>query len=246
MLNEILRDGLAMDYHVNTDRIRNLGSFDPLPQYKIYPGARTIQLPRPTQEDNDAFVRLLLGRKSRRDFSQQGISQDQLGQLLSLSFGISHSGYDGMLFRTYASAGGRFPIEVYPVVLRSEDLEPGIYHYNVLDNSLELIRPGQFETELNGFYANQPFQNVPCYILFSMVFERTMQKYGERGYRFLYLDAGHMGQNLYLVAEHLGLGAVAIGGGNASDTVIDSLLHINRSEESFFYGFAVGTPEETP
>lgn len=244
MLNETLRNGLAINYHINSMHIDGNGVFDPLPQYKVYPGARAVKLSDPSHETGDSFARLLLNRRSCRDFSRQGISFRQLEQLLTLSFGCSHPGQDGMLFRTYPSAGGRYPIEVYPIVLRSEDMEPGIYHYNVLDNSLELIRAGLFDRELDSFYANQPFTNVPCYFMFSMVFERTMQKYGEKGYRFLYLDAGHMGQNLYLVAEHLGLGTVAIGGGTKSDRDIDELLHLNADEESFFYGIAVGVPAE--
>ena len=239
MLDNSHHNYLALDYHENTLRVSNHGKYDPLNQYKIYPSAKVISLDALSFETTD-FVRILLERESRRFFSPNGVSLKQLGVLLSLSCGLNHREKNGVAFRTYASAGARYPIEIYPVVLHSDDLEQGIYHFNVLDNSLELIRAGNFTTEMNSFYANQPFDNVPCYLLFTMVFERTMRKYGDRGYRFIYLDAGHMSQNIYLVAEHLGLGAVAIGGSTASDDEIDQLLRINRSEERFFYGIAVG------
>lgn len=245
MLNEMLRSGVAADYHENTRRINNLGQYDKLAQYKTYPNAQAIKIGKAHSCEKSDFVRILYKRKSHRSFEKQGITLDQLGQLLSMSFGFNSMAESGTQYRTYASAGGRYPIEVYPIVLQSEDLLPGIYHYNVVDNSIELIRKGKFKNDLSKFYANQPTSiDAPCYIMLSMVLERTLHKYGERGYRFIYLDAGHMGQNLYLVAEYLDLGVVALGGGNASDSTIDELLRLNSFEESFFYGFALGIPEK--
>lgn len=247
MLDKTLRNSLAVSYHENTSgKISSFGDYDLLPQYKIYPGARAFPIDEAPDEGGSEFVQLLLNRRSRREFSLAGISRKQLGRLLSLGVGLNHRTEKTMRFRTYASAGARYPIEVYSVVLRSEDMPLGIYHYNILDNSLELIREGNFEKDLQVFYANQDgiIFDAPCYLLFSMVFERTMQKYGERGYRFMYLDAGHMSQNLYLAAEHLGLGAVGIGGADTDDSFMDHLLRVNGAEESFFYGMAVGIPEE--
>lgn len=239
MLENSHHNYVALDYHENTLRINNHGKYDPHNEYKVYPSAKVVSLDAMSPETSD-FTRILSRRESCRSFSPDGISLKQLGQLLSLSCGLNHRKQNEVAFRTYASAGARYPIEIYPAILHSDDLEQGIYHFNVLDNTLELIQTGNFTAELNAFYGNQPFDNVPCYLLFSMVYERTMQKYGDRGYRFIYLDAGHMSQNLYLVAEYLGLGAVAIGGGSASDEEIDYLLRINRMEERFFYGVAVG------
>lgn len=243
MLNELLRNGIAVNYHHNTKNIKNLDKYDLLPQYKIYPSAKKIPIDKKQTRYKSDFVRILFNRQSHRIYDQRGINFSQLGQLLSLSFGFNNMINDEFRFRTYASAGARYPIEVYAIILRSEDMNLGIYHYNIVDNSIELIQSGDFQYEMSTFYANQSLINVPCYIMFSMVFERTMHKYGERGYRFLYLDAGHMGQNLYLVSEFLGLGVVALGGGNDKDDNIDALLRINQSEESFFYGFAVGMPD---
>ena len=65
-------------------------------------------------------------------------------------------------------------------------------------------------------------------------------KYGERGYRFIFLDAGHMSQNLYLTAEYLGLGATALGGGMNNDDEIGDLIGLVHEVENIFYGFAIG------
>ena len=76
-----------------------------------------------------------------------------------------------------------------------------------------------------------------------LVFNRTMDKYGERGYRFILLDAGHMSQNLYLVSSHLNLGVVALGAGTNNDNTLDAVLGLVSSQENAFYGFAIGHPQ---
>jgi len=134
---------------------------------------------------------------------------------------------------------------VYPVILRSDEMKKGIYHYNVYDNTLEYTKDNYYIEDICTFYSNQEeavLTDYPCMILFSMVFERTMQKYGERGYRFMLIDAGHMGQNLYLTATYLNLGIVALGAGSMSDNRLDDALGLTRNQESAFYGFAVGHP----
>jgi len=121
------------------------------------------------------------------------------------------------------------------------------YHYNVVDNTLELIKAGDFSSNVSALYGNQKdaiTTDYPCLILFSMVFDRTMGKYGDRGYRFILLDAGHMGQNLYLVSTYLKLGIVALGAGTENDNAFDDLLNLVHGEESVFYGFAVGHPQK--
>lgn len=237
---------LALEYHENSKELpRNL-PFNPKIQYKIYPSAPNIELTTITldkQIEANEFVKILLSRKSTRNFKQDGINLKELSQLLPLSFGLRNQNSSSDIFRTYASAGARYPIEVYPVVLRSNDMELGIYHYNVVDNALEFIKSGDYSQKIYGFYEDQQFvSSAPCIIFFSMVFERTMQKYGERGYRFIYLDAGHMSQNLYLMAEYLGLGVVALGAGMKSDDKIDNLIGLTHTIENTFLGFAVGLP----
>src|SRR5699024_6193524 len=103
------------------------------------------------------FIETLLSRRSTRNFAGKDISFDQLSHLLTLSFGLRSLECSDEDFRTYASAGARYPIEVYPVILQSNDIERGIYHYNVVDNSLELIKPGDYTNQIDGFYKNQQF-----------------------------------------------------------------------------------------
>lgn len=247
MIQKSLKNGLALRFHENSKVTKSFSDYEKEIQFKIYPSSKSIKIEKVLDKDfeknESEFINVLINRKSIRKFAHTGVSLNQLSKLLSLSFGFNHRKENDIQFRTYASAGARYPIEVYPVVLKSDDMELGIYHYNVIENSIELIRPGDYKETIKTFYSNHVMiDEAPCYILFSMIFERTMNKYGERGYRFIYLDAGHMSQNLYLVSEFLGLGVVGIGGGKFDDDVIDKFIGLNQLQESFFYGFAIGNP----
>ena len=242
MIKKNEKHSLAMSFHENSKRIKGSNDYDKKQTYKIYMSAKTTALDKISQYEieQDSFLETLLSRKSTRAFTDSNINLADISKLLTLSFGLKS---ENDFTRTYASAGGRYPIEVYIIIKRSDDLDKGIYHFNVKDNSLELIKKGDYSKEMNKFYRNQKdviVTDYPCLILFSTVFDRTMQKYGEKGYRFILLDAGHMSQNLYMVATYLKLGVVALGTGADSDNTIDDLLGLISSNENLFYGFAVG------
>lgn len=236
---------LAFDYHNCTKKISVNYSNSKINQYKIYQSSKVIIL-KEIKYNNDFesdFIQTIMNRKSTRLFSQEGIRLNELSQLLQISCGIRGADYSGLRLRTYPSAGALYPIEVYFMILRSDEIEKGIYHYNVNDNTFELVKKGNYTKQISDFYMSQEFvKDAPCLIFFSMIFERTISKYGERGYRFILLDAGHMSQNLYLTAEYLNLGLVALGAGNKSDDEIDDLIGLIHENENIFVGFAVGYP----
>lgn len=238
-----------MSYHESTMQPEALQPYDSNITFKIYPNTKRVPLKQKlmtsSENSTDEFARVLLSRQSIRSFSEEGVSLNALSCLLSLSFGLRAKDKSAT-FRTYASAGARYPIEVYVFVFKSCDIDMGIYHYNVLENCLELLKSGDYSDEIFDFYNitdNGIISKFPCLILFTATFSRTMQKYGERGYRFVMLDTGHMSQNLYLVASYLNMGAVALGGGRYSDQKLDDLLGLRVVEENAFYGFAVGHPK---
>jgi len=240
---------LALNFHENTKTIEINNRYDPRIVYKTYPNTKAIPLEKNDINKasvlDDIFLQTLLSRQSTRAFTEDNIDLHTLSSLLTLSCGLKDA-TAGTIFRTYASAGGRYPIEVYVVNMSPGEIEQGIYHYNIYDNSLELIKSGDYSKKFRNFYKNQDSAIVtdyPFLILFSVVFERTMQKYGERGYRFALIDAGHMSQNLYLVATYLKLGIVAFGAGTDSDDKLDDVLGLTHNEENFFYAFAIGHPQ---
>lgn len=208
--------------------------------YKIYPNTKSKKLSFDRKKWEQApLISTYTKNKSTRSFSDKPIRLEDLSALLELSFGIKETKSQR---RYYPSAGKRYPIEVYVAVFNAKDFENGVYHYNVLDNSIELMVKGDFQKEMFRNSCDQDCVNACAFqIYFSSVFFRTTEKYGKRGVRYVFLDAGHMGQNLYLISSLIGLGVVAIGG--FDDVSINHILRLDDSKESVIYCFALGYPQ---
>ena len=122
-----------------------------------------------------------------------------------------------------------------------EGISPGIYHYSVERHELEQVRKGHLGEELARAALDQGMcATVPLVFVWTAVFERSRWKYGERAYRYVYLDAGHMAQNLALAAVSLGLGSCQIAA--AFDDEVNELLGVDGEEESVLYLSVVGRP----
>lgn len=174
------------------------------------------------------------------------LSTHLLSRLLSFSCGYTHgmrgtSGAAQMFHRAQPSAGATYPLEIFPIVLRVAGVPPGVYHYSLLSHSLELIRPGLFNLVLPTWTLNQPYIAETSVVFVMAGFsERIRPRYGSRGYRYMLLEAGHVGQNLYLLSTAYGLGAMADGG--FVDKTINELLGLNEITENALYIVAVGIP----
>lgn len=204
--------------------------------YKGYARFEEIQLPRPEISETLAFKKVLEERKSQRLFSKKALSSQKLSALLHYSAGISPNKPAFFERRFYPSPGGRFSLEVYVLSLNT-DLPKGIYHYYIKNNSLEKLadfRKKDLRTITNQHWAKE----AGCLIVFTSIFNRNTMKYGDRGYRHILVEAGHLGQNLYLLATALGLGVCAIGG--YVDDKINVILDVDGVEESVVYVLAVG------
>ncbi len=181
-------------------------------------------------------------RRSQRDFKREAVSIEEISLLLKYSCGIvskseSHS------HRAQPSGGGRFPVEIYPIVFRSglgaDYLKGGIYHYNVKGHQLDILEQKEFsDAEINKIFTYPWVSEASFAILMTAVFWRNQNKYGERGYRYILLEAGHIGQNIYLVSEALGLKCCALAG--THDQNAEKLLDIDGQTESIIYSFAIG------
>jgi SagB-type dehydrogenase family enzyme len=94
-----------------------------------------------------------------------------------------------------------------------DDLEKGLYHYNVRKHSLEKLRTGDLKKEYSNLVFNEEWQSdASVHFIFTSIMDRTRFKYLERGYRFINIALGHAVENLYLTATACNLGCVAIGG----------------------------------
>ncbi|NQT02092.1 MAG: SagB/ThcOx family dehydrogenase [Planctomycetes bacterium] len=208
--------------------------------YKEYPEAQKIELG--TFEPNQlvSLDQTLRQRKSIRDFQAKPISQGKLSYLLWASTGIQRI-EDGYEFRTVPSAGALYPIETYVVVNNVRKLEAGVYHYSVRTHQLEQIKRGEFQGSIAAAALGQGMcATAAAVFVWSAVFERCKWKYGQRAYRYIYLDAGHIAENLSLAAVSLNLGSCEIGA--LYDDHVNAIVGIDGTEESVLCMTVVGIP----
>jgi len=209
--------------------------------YKEYPDSKKIRLPSSEPVESMLLDEVLKKRRSVRRFSQKPITKGQLSYLLWASSGIQRRerGYD---FRTAPSAGALYPIETYIVVNRVEDLARGVYHYSVKSHLLEELKLGDFGGDVALAALEQRICSESAVVfIWTAVFARSKWKYKQRAYRYIYLDAGHIGQNLALSATSLGLGSCQVGA--FYDDEMNKIVDVDGVEESVIYMSVVGCPQ---
>ena len=213
--------------------------------FKGYPDLAKIELP-PTSVRADLFE-VISQRKSVRNFTQQPISLAEISAVLKYSCGLhqeirSEGGAHGDIVehhRAQPSGGGRFPIEVYLVNFVSGEVPAGVFHYNVRDHQLTVLETRQFSPDdIRSLFTYPYVRQASCAIVLTAVFWRNQIKYGERGYRYVLHEAGHIGQNISLVGNALGLKSVMMGG--SIDSAIEKLIDIDGITESLVYSVILG------
>ncbi len=170
-----------------------------------------ILLPYPNLKGNVSVEEALLMRRSVREYLPKPLTLKQLAQMLWAAQGITELKYK---FRTAPSAGATYPLELYVVIKTGgvEGVKAGIYKYDVETHSLILVKEGDFSNELARAALNQEWiRKAPVNIVIVAEYERTTGYYGDRGYRYVHMEVGHVGENIYLQAVALNLGTVAIG-----------------------------------
>jgi SagB-type dehydrogenase family enzyme len=248
----VFRDeqALAWLFHRNTCRwlfntLEDDAVHAPQPP-KENPGAPSVVLPRrlPTGD----LAALLGDRASCRAFRDAAISLDGLGTVLHSAYGVIDVSELGPLEfpdRPAPSGGGLYPLELYVIVRAVDALEPGVYHYFPISALLEQLRnsvvPRQLLTYLfmGQFYAS----DAAAIIVTTAVPSRSLDKYGDRGYRYLLFEAGHVAQNINLAAACEGLGACNLGG--FFDDELAGLLRLDIEEEVPLYATAIGLPRDS-
>jgi SagB-type dehydrogenase family enzyme len=207
--------------------------------YKRYPGAERVALPASTPLTTP-MESVLRQRASARSFAGDPLPLGDVATLLRLGAGVTAD--SEVPRRAAPSAGGLYAVETYPIALRVEGLDAGVYHYAVLEDDLELVDRVRGPEAMKAFmppslYAGRP----PLVLTLSVVFERVQAKYLERGYRFALIEAGHIAQDFLLTAVALGLDAVPMGG--FWDEPFNALMGFDVAEEAVVYAVLVGLPE---
>jgi len=210
------------------------------PLYKEYPGAKIIRLPLPGSPVRFPFVEILSLRRSVREYSPRPLRLEEISFLLWASTGVQRK-EGGHQFRTVPSAGALYPVDTYVIAHRVEGVECGVYHYGVSGHLLEEVAPGDFRGDLARAALFQEFcSEAAAAFVWTAVFPRAKWKYRERAYRYVYLDAGHIAQNLALAAVGLGLGSCQVAA--FFDDEMNALLGVDGETESVIYMSAVGHP----
>jgi SagB-type dehydrogenase family enzyme len=221
-------------------------------EYKTYKNFKRIFLKKPKEcfLDNK-LSEVIFSRKSDRKYNGgiYEISLDELSKFISNTIAESGRVYSQeekslhenfiSKYRVYPSGGGRFPLEFYFLVKYAKDIQPGLYHYNVSEHSLEFLQDLETlekEGEVIHFYSWANHASV--HVFTTAVVDRVYRKYGERGYRYLLLEAGVVLQNFYLVGTALKLSTVAVAG--VYNKNVENILHIDGKSETLIQTFLLG------
>ena len=243
-----LEPDLARLYHLNSSTTRSktpnldLDESRRPAKRRLDPGAERLPLPGRDFDLAAPLGATLAARRSRRDLQLSPLPLETLGRLLFLSFGIAGrrelAGFP-MLDRPFPSAGGLYPLELYVVAQEVTDLPDGIYHYDPWTHELARRRGGRFHTQLAGMaFGQEVIGRANLVLCLTAIFARTTWKYGQRGYRYVLFEAGHVNHNFYLIATALGLSGFAVGG--FFDREVSGLLELQAEEEDPLYLFCAG------
>jgi len=191
-------------------------------------GSGEIKLPPPAQSTR-SFGNVVRSRRSALDFvgGTRSMTLPQLSAVLEAA-------------RPLLSF-----VQLYLYVHRVDGLEPGVYRFWLQDAELQLVKAGDQRVAAAGLSLGQDLAGNAC-VAFSMIgdLDRAARAHGDRGYRYVFFEAGAIGHRLYLAAEALGLGATGIGA--FYDEEVHRYLHVAPEQGQVVYHFAIGYPVPDP
>ncbi len=237
--------GLTLLFHLNSEPWLNQEAYSAaahVPHFMPSPiGQSQVLLPL---SEPSPLMQVLQRRHSCRRFQETELELVALADLLRGAYGVfDGEAPAGGCPRPAPSAGALFPFHVLVATRRVRQLPDGMYAYNGLHHRLECLRLGRALDDVTEFILTGSFlENANLAIVLAGVLDRTCMKYGPRGYRYMLLEAGHVAQNICLLASERGLGSLCVGG--FYDTRLNRLLGYDGVATAAMYCVAVGTPEE--
>lgn len=206
--------------------------------YKSYPRFEQFILPSATERSGD-FIDIIKRRRSIRNFVNGELVLEDFSDILFYTAGSTK-----FLLpkeedkRFYPSAGARYPLEVYPFVFHVKAIPPGGYHYHIKTHSLEKVLDKLFAKQIFKYVNQEWIEQSVVVLVVTAVFGRTEIKYGNRGYRHILTEYGHMAQNLYLLSQLYNVGCCSVGG--FMDDGVNRLLDIDFEDEGVIGVIALG------
>ncbi len=219
------------------------------PLQKPYPKSATlIDLPDPaeTTVDKVDLRDAIENRRSRRRYSKTPLTLAELSFLLWSTQGMATTTQGERPisnFRTVPSAGARHALETYLLVNNVAGLQSGLYRFLALEYKLmKMEASADILDRFTEACWNQRIVRISAVTFaWTAIPYRMCWRYGERGYRYLHLDAGHVCQNLYLAAESIDCGVCAVAA--YLDEYVDELLQIDGENEFTIYLATAGKKE---
>jgi SagB-type dehydrogenase family enzyme len=213
---------------------------NPVTSYRGFP---TLSLPTDQIRPTRPLADILLSRRSTRAFNGEALSLSELSAILYYGGGVTHNviDTDGISwgFRCAPSGGALYPLDLYCMAMRVTGLPNGLLSYDAKAHSLNLIKLGDYRQRLAAItYLTEAAETAAVCILLVANFPKSKFKYGERAYRFVLLEAGHVVQNILLVATAHDLGSLPVGG--YVDDDINDIVGANGYEQAVVYAVLVG------
>ncbi len=169
---------------------------------KGYPTLDTLELDRHPPIPRINYGKLVHRAGNNVDLPGQPLDMKTVSSLFLLTEKMTAQSIYGnqpFYFRSVASAGALFPCELYIVAHHVNGLAPGVYHYDVFDFCLTVLRKGPVAM------VSSPPSGAAATVYLSGIFYRSAWKYRQRAYRYVLLDAGHLLENLRLALSALEL-----------------------------------------
>jgi SagB-type dehydrogenase family enzyme len=224
--------------------------------FQSYSFCEKIKLPKNLELDGN-IGDVIKNRRSIRHFTSEPLLLEEVSTILYYSYGITNSydikeRYTGKEITIYErvvpSGGGLYPIDLYVGILNVEEIDHGIYHYNVKEHCLEKLKVFDENSKskfLDAFPVESvvDVENAGIIIMLVGSFWRNAIKYGGRAYRYTLQESGHTAQNIYLCTTALNLGCVALGG--FYDDELNNFIGIDGVDESLIYPVVVGKPNNS-
>lgn len=172
-------------------------------------GSNVMPLPEPAKTGAVSVEQAIAQRRSIREFTDEQMTIKQLSQLLWAAQGITD---EERFMRAAPSAGAKYPMEIFVVAGKVTWLGAGVYRYRPETHALVIVKEGDVREALHEEALSQEWiKDAAVSIVITGVYGRTMEKYGERGVRYVHIEVGAVAENIYLQAESLGLGTTLVG-----------------------------------
>ena len=189
-----------------------------------------LQLPKPILKGTKSLEECIYERESVRSYGKKAIEVEKISQILWATQGKKGNK------RIVPSAGATYPLEIYVTIK-----DKGYFHYNYVKHELELIMDKDISKQLAQASWDQDFiYEAYLNIIICAIYERTTQRYGQRGIRYVYIEVGHCAQNVHLEAVALGLCSVPIGA--FDDKAVKEVLDLKKQVEPV-YIIPIGYPK---